>query len=881
MKKSLIVNHRQLPIMMFRLSTLTLAMLWVGVAWSSKALAQFGVGAGQDIEYLSVIAQQDEQPLLSHDDMATEHVVLRPKSRRSVLPVANPKQRESLEKLTSFYQKNHEIVPPEPPEKQVSNAKQTPMCQGTWVYPNTATTKPKTMSINGEFPMYMEADYGYYDNQNYAELEGNVKLSQGNQQISANKMMMDMATGVANAHGNVMVVDNQTDTVQNSGLITLSNEMTYDVNSTKGIAKDVAFASVPLQAHGYAKQLQKVNNHHYQIDEVMFTTCEPDKPTWQISAKNLDLDTSSGRGKAYNATLKVKNTPVLYLPYFNFPIDDRRTSGFLVPKIGLSSGNGLTVQTPYYFNLAPNYDATITPTVYTNRNPMLTGEFRYLTESYGTGELTLSHLPNDRQYHGNDRTSALYHHQWQSTRYPTLSAHAIYQYTSDSSYLNDFQTFGSYTNQLNLPRRIQVNYYDDNITALAKFESFQTLDNNLSDNQEILDKDKPYYRLPQISMRYRVPNSTFSMFNLENLPIEITGTSDIAYFKRPINDNSAPEQSGGRVFNKITATYPFSRSWGYIKPSISLQHLYTQYDEETLQANNIDKENRSQSVFVPEYSVDTGLHFFKSGSPFGKFDQTLGGYQLITPRLKYVYAPYKDQTNIPNFNTRLVSLNFPQLFENSRFLGYERLPDNHFITSALNYRYIDNQGLTRLDASIGQQWFLDDIRVRLDNRHEPLKIKNTGTVWQLSSQPYQNFWVDMDGSVDNSGKLGYMTTQLRYVPNNRSQYQFGFIQRNANELGQKKLSAITTSVMFPLSQQWQFTGTLQYDNLNQRLRDIIVGLTYDSCCYGLSVYGRRYYDELDVNAEATNAIMAEINLLGIRNRQRTNLSNVASSDILK
>lgn len=829
--------------------------------------------------------------------------------------IPNQQQQASLDKLKTFYQPktqqttddtsatvaNPNLLNPLTPDSQQSGAqantqskaatrKKDAMCHGNWVYPTSTIYQQQALAAaatnqpNSSFPIYASADYGYYDNENYAELSGDVQINQGRQQISADKVVVNVQDGIAAAQGNVLLVDAAQSTQSTDsnprvslkdspkgGLITVADELAYQTDSTKATAKDVAFASVPLQAYGYAKRLNKVDESRVEIDDVMFTTCAPDNPTWQINAKNIDINTDTGRGEAYNATLKVKNTPVLYLPYFNFPIDDRRTSGFLLPRGGFSTEGSFNVQLPYYFNLAPNYDATVTPTIFTDRNPMLTSEFRYLTEKFGYGSLTGSYLPNDKQYDDEDRTRFYYNHHWQSKDIPNLSIDALYQYVSDPKFLNDFETLGDETVQLNLPRRIQANYYNDYLTALAKIETFQTLDRNLINSDKILDKDKPYDRLPQLSVKYRVPWVT---------QFDLTGISDFAYFKRPIDDGSAPEQSGGRLYNKLTAAYPMTRTWGYVTPSVSLQHLYTQFDQESADANGLDKNSKSQSIFVPQFSIDSGLNFFKAGTPFGKFDDSLGGYQLLSPRLKYVYAPYKDQTDVPNFNTRLASLNFSQLYEDSWFLGYDRLPDNNHLTPSLNYRYIDGNGLTRLDASVGKQIYLSDIRVHLDDTDDGLKIDNTGTVFEVSTQPRQDFWVDLDGSVDDNADLNYINTQFRYAPTFNSLYNLGYIKRNESRFGQKALSAFTGSAVLPISDNWQFLGAVQYDNEKSRFSDVLAGFTYDNCCYGLSIYARRYYDELSDKDSADHAIMAEISLNGLSNKGDGRLASLMRNRVL-
>lgn len=822
----------------------------------------------------------------------------------------NEAQQKSLERLKSHYQtiqldeEKQDIVKDNPENTELNatdekankvaeiknitktvtdnllgKTQKSTMCHGAWVYPTqkTDSENPKQTfnHIDNLEPkaIHALADYGYYDNENYAEFTGDVQVTQGDRQIHADKVVVNLTDGVAVAQGNVVMLnrsendksntDTGTKTANNNnddGIISVANEVAYQADSAKATAKDVAFASVPLQAHGYAKQMNKVDESRYEIEDVMFTTCAPDNPTWQINAKNLDIDTDTGRGKVYHATFKVKDTPILYLPYFNFPIDDRRTSGFLLPKAGFSNDGGLQVQAPYYFNLAPNYDVTLTPTIFSNRNPMLSGELRYLTDKFGQGQLQSSFLPNDKKYRDEDRYRVLFEHHWQSKSHPTFSVHGLYQQISDSAYFDDFDNLGLEHNHLNLPRRLQADYYNDYLTASAKVETFQTVDKN------VLDKDKPYQRLPHLSLKYRVPY-------FEN--IQVTGVSDFAYFKRPIHDNSAPEQSGGRLYNKISASYPLRRSWGYITPTASLQHLYTHYDEETTLANNYNSENKSQSVFVPEFSVDMGLHFYKAGSPF-KW-QNDGGYQLISPRLKYVYAPFEDQSKVPNFNTRLASLNFPQLYENSWFLGYDRLADNNHLTPSVNYRYVDNTGLTRLDASIGQQFFLKDIKVGIDNI-TPLDIDNTGTVMQVSSQPYKDFWLDFDGAISGKGLLQYYNAQLRYQPNNNALYNVGFIKRKPQILGQKELSATTASAIFPLTANWGFIGAVQYDNLKNRYNDVLAGLNYNSCCYGFSVYGRSYYNEFD--DKANHAIMAELSLNSVFNPRQGRLSSLMNERVL-
>ncbi|TXD98642.1 LPS-assembly protein LptD [Psychrobacter frigidicola] len=767
-------------------------------------------------------------------------------------------------------------------------------CEGQWVYPsrnpnyqravNDGQTPTNLNGIpNNQAPLFTESDYGYYDNVDYAELSGNVIIDQGTQHIEADKIVLDLTTGVAGAQGKVMFTDqttgndnsvngmptsalpnntprdnnktNITEQASQGGLIGVADSLAYSTETGQSTAYGVAFASVPLQAHGYAKRLNRPNESQYELDNVMFSTCPPTDRKWQLEAKSIDLDTDTGRGKAYDTTFRIADIPVFYLPYFNFPIDNRRGSGFLLPSASLGSKSGLEVDVPYYLNLAPNYDATINTHVYTNRNPMLSGEFRYLTENYGEGIFNGSYLPNDKEYDGKDRSSFFYDHFWSSSSIPRLSGDAKYSYVSDEDYINDFDTLGLSDNTLNLPRRARLNYYNDYVSGEIKVETFQTLNAFTNTGEALEDKDKPYSRLPQLTLNYRLPWAE---------SFDITGVHDSAYFKKSIDDGSEDEKSGVRVYNKISAAYPIESSWGYVKPELSLQHLYTSYDQDSLEDNELSKADGSQSVFVPQASVDAGLYFYRGGSPFGAFDDTMGGYQILSPRLKYTYSPYKDQNDIPNFNTRIASINYEQLFSDSWFLGHDRLQDLHAFTPGVNYRYIDATGVTRFDGSIAEQFYIDDGRVTLEDQKPVFTASSSGMVWNASAQPYNNVWVDVSGAFNNSYDLNFITTELRYQPTENSLFNVGFVKRQLDDnTNQLPLSAFTASAIFPVNNNWRVLAQGQYDYRRDKILDSLVGIDYEDCCFGFAVYGRRYYNDLNVKDKPTQAIMAEVRLNGL------------------
>lgn len=768
-------------------------------------------------------------------------------------------QSQSLNKLTQYYHAKPSV---------------DARCHGAWVQPTRQGGLAQELGYDTPVPdaYYAQADYGYWDNKDYAELSGNVILEQNGQQVVAEKVIFHPSTGEAYAEGQILFSDGENQNTNDKnlgvGMIGVAQKLEYKSQGLQANAHDVAFASTSTGIHGHAKQLQKHNDSHYQMQGVMFSTCPPTQRKWHLDADSIDLNTDTGRGIAKNSTLKIGDVPVFYLPYFNFPIDDRRSSGFLLPTAGIS--DGLEVSTPYYLNLHPQYDATITPTVFTNRNPMLTGEFRYLTESFGNGVITGSFLPSDRKYDHEDRSRLFFDHNWQSKKFPHLNAYATYRYVSDKDYLNDFDTLGLENNPLNLPRRIGASYYNDYITADVRAETFQTLDGTNNDGTPITDKDRPYSRLPHFSARYTLPHSVLPTSWQQRMQnIDITGINNSAYFKKRIKDNSETEKSGVRMYNQISASYSWLKPWGYVIPKVSLSHLYASYDEDSLAGQNLTKEEGTYSVFAPTVSLDTGLFFEKSGSPFGLY-KNLGGYQVISPRLKYTYTPYRDQSNIPNFDTGISDVSYHQLLSDSWFLGYDRIQDLHAITPAINYRYMDKEGLTRFDMSLAEQILLADTKVGIDNS-QTFTGRSLGMAWQASLQPKHNFWVDMTGAMTADYDLNSITAHLRYQPNEQSLFNLGMIERKDHPAtAQRALSAYTASAIFPINNRWRILSQAQYDYKNDLLLDALLGINYEDCCYGVSIYARRYHNDLTPSAGASNAIMAEIRLNGLNGGGKLN-----------
>lgn len=814
-----------------------------------------------------------------------------------------------------------------------------PLCAGRWVYPSSITNNDNGLNQQTNHvatpssptnTLKAQADHGYYDNVRHATLTGNVLIQQNNQVIQADKVLVDVQSQHATASGNVLFADRptsqlsaMTSTTQatagnhgnadqplhahqqlsrgltQGGLITIAEEVQYNSQSQLAHANDVAFASIPLQAHGHAKTLRKTGNDRLHLTDVMFTTCPPTNPKWRLQAGSIELNNQSGRGVAKDARLKIGDVPVAYLPYFNFPIDDRRASGFLLPSVSWRNDGQVELQTPYYANLAANMDTTITPRVFSNRNPMLSAEFRHLSHDFGHSQIQGDYLPNDRQYDKKTRKSLFAKHLWQSKHVDNLTGEAVYQYVSDADFIDDFEVFGTtgrehlgnFDNHAHLPRSARLNYFNEYINAHLKVETYQNLDVIDAFGNPTTDALKPYSKLPQLTVNYALPlnqwlknnNHINNITNSITNNIKLTGVHDSGYFQKSITDNSAPEKSGFRMYNKLTAIYPMHNAWGYAVPSVSLQQLFARYDEHTTLNNQISKQDRQQGIFLPSVALDTGIYLKKIGSPFGWFDGVddhnkaiiKNGHQLLSPRLKYTYTPFKDQNSLPNFNTRIASLSYEQLFADSWFLGHDRIQDLHAITPAINYRYIDSEGNTRLDVGIAEQFYLSHGKTRLSdfistpNTHASsdkalFSNRSSGMVASIQAQPIKQLWWHVNIASKSDRRLNFLTSQLRYQPTDNSMISLGVINRQADQnTNQLPLKAYTASLVMPVNQNWRLMAQGQFDDERYQITDGLLGIDFQDCCIGASVYVRRHTNELDITARPDNTIMAELRLTGL------------------
>jgi LPS-assembly protein len=570
--------------------------------------------------------------------------------------------------------------------------------------------------------------------------------------------------------------------------------------------------------------------------------------------------------------MRFGGVPILYLPYFSFPIDNQRKSGFLYPMIGNSSRGGLMASAPYYFNLAPNYDATVDPRIYTSRGVMLAGEFRYLLPGT-TGQLNFEYLPNDRGTYekgdpaaqntqGDDRWLLKYNdnsHLW-----GPWSLSASINRTSDKNYLHDFGN-DLYTSSIGtLTSSTYVHGGGNWWNASLGADSYQNVD--------------PY--LPDSSLQYkRWPRATFGM----DVPLA-------RWLEFGMNTEGVAFRKDDNVEGKRVDLYPYlaadfrGPAW-FVRPKLAYRYTAYDFDNDRSRYGYYGRlapgqaspfTDGSPSRSLPIASLDAGLIFDRRTALFGN-DYT----QTLEPRLYYLYVPYRNQNNLPLFDTNLMTFDYWQLFAPNRYSGADRQMDANNLTAALTTRLLDDQGVERLSASVGQIYYFSPQHVLLPNGNNsappPTDWSKSNYVAQLDMQlddnwrldtsyqwnPHKRTYVGNDvlGDPVYAGRntdMAAMQVQRRIggdgIVNFSYRYRRGLLEQ------------YDASVVYPVSDRWRLLGRWTYSELEKRTVEALAGVEYENCCVAMRVIGRHYVDSYNYtvsHARTNSAVMFELEFKGL------------------
>jgi LPS-assembly protein len=542
--------------------------------------------------------------------------------------------------------------------------------------PPTHSKRPATPIASSDHLIHIDAGGAKVDADGHAELSDRVEVSQDGRTVSADSMNYDYNTGKIAVAGAVDFEDPRLRLKSDTG--------TYD--TIGGATFDQAnFQILDRNGRGVAREMAVQPDGQVQLDQVRYTTCPVGNEDWMLQASSIDLDTNDQTGVGRHVLMRFKDVPIFYTPYISFPLGDERKSGLLFPAIGHSSTNGYQLEIPYYFNLAPNYDATLTPGILSARGVQLGAEFRYLTAS-SHGTLDGNFLPNDKQTHS-DRD---YFHITDTTDLSRgLRFDADLAGVSDINYFSDFAVGSEASSVTYLERRAEVLYYDDVWRVRGQLQNYQTID------FDVPDYSRPYSRVPRITAE--------GLFPLANTPLEFALDGEATYFLRGVGP------TGVRVSAQPELRWS-SRGPGYFfEPAVG--YYFTQYDLRDADMNDpalTRSEPGTPTRTLPYARLDTGLVFERDAGSSGQRSETL------EPRMVYSYVPYRNQDELPIFDSGLPDLNLTELFRTNRYVGDDRIGDANQFAVGLTTRLFDqNTGAQYLSATIGQIRYVSIPRVTL------------------------------------------------------------------------------------------------------------------------------------------------------------------------
>ena len=565
-----------------------------------------------------------------------------------------------------------------------------------------------------------------------------------------------------------------------------------------------------------------------RLNHVDYTTCPRQGETWKFSASKIKLDHDADRGYATNALLKVHGVPIFYIPYISFPLSDKRKSGLLSPSFSSSSKRGVDIKIPWYFNLAPNQDATFAPRIIGNRGQMLTGQYRYLGPE-SKSEFDFEYLPSDDLDQNKSRSSFAFKHQQYYAEHRGF-VNALLQDASDARYFEDFGTSLSVTSQRFLDRRLETTYVDSNVWVYGLLQSYQNIDSSIP------DAFGPYRRLPQIIAQTLFPEA--------NLTPHFYAIGEYTYFDR---DASV---SGNRVNIEPTISLPFIKPWAIIRPALGVK--YTQYLL-TNQQNFDDNLTRA----IPTLTVDSQFFLERRFRFFG--ERLL---QTLEPRAYYALVPKEGQDEYPVFDTGLVDFQFLNLFRDNRFAGHDRVGDTNQLTLATTSRLFSlRSGRELIRASVGQIYYFQNREISLpgvpglDSTVSEL-IGEIGT--RLTSSLSTRATVQWDPETNQTNKSAI---SLRYAPHDGTVVNLAFRQRRPTTLATPPIQQTDISFRIPMTESWSLIGRWAYSLESEQALEVVGGMEYESCCWGARVFGRRFLRNVD--GQFDNAMFMEVEFKGL------------------
>ncbi len=639
-----------------------------------------------------------------------------------------------------------------------------------------------------------------------AHLQGPVQVRQGSRTLTANEARYDSATQAFDVTGNV--------SYRSPGLALSGESGTWNGDGSGRFLRG-EFELPARPARGHAESIVLATDGRLELTRVEYTACPAGRPDWLLRASRIDIDQAAQQGVGRNVELDFKGLPILYLPIVSFPVGDARKSGFLFPSLGTSNRNGFELAAPYYWNIAPNYDATLTPGYLSKRGATIGTEFRFLSED-SRGQFKSDWVPSDasaqrdRSYLRFDERSDL----GARLRFDTTLA-----YASDDNYFSDFGLGPEGTSVTYLQRRARLTYLDEHWRAVGLVEQFQTID------QTVAAADRPYTRAPQLQVRGRWTDGNGPGFELGAEAVDFvrdTGLEGVRYGLAP------------------TASVAWRAPGAYLVPAVGYRMIGY-----SLRNNGNGNGNDTPSVSAPIATLDAGLAFERDAGH---------RVQTLEPRVVYSYVPFRDQAALPVFDTGLPDLNLIQLFRTERYVGGDRIGDANQLAMGATTRLVDtDSGRQLLSATLGQIYYFTPPRVVLPNQ-PALTGSTSDLVGQLDVTAYRHWNVQVGEEWNPHGQNSALSeVRVQYQPAGNEVANVGYRFRRG------LLEQVEGSFAWPVADAWNLYLRHVYSLRDHAALDSFAGFEYRACCWRVRLVGRRYVSSQTGQRDTSISLQLELN----------------------
>jgi len=721
------------------------------------------------------------------------------------------------------------------------------LCRGIYVMPDYRLPQPPAGQVASE------SDSASYGDDGETILLGEVVLRRDTAQLETPEVRVPGSRQLAHAEGPLALRD--------QNLLVRGDAAELSLVSDAASIDAAHYVIHDRHLRGDADRLERLEDGRYRLSSASFTTCDPGDDLWRLVGGDVVLDRESGFGTARNARLEVGRVPVFYWPWVRFPIDDRRHTGFLWPAVGFST-DSLDYAQPFYWNIAPDQDATITPRWISDRGLLLGGEYRYLLPS-DAGQIEGAYLNRDDGGSSDDPNAASRRHEGEERWYVdyrhagTLNPRSRYQLrygaASDGRYFDDFGSDFAEQNTSAMPRLAQIDYRGDVWRLDARAQGFQKLDDPLA------DRDKPFYRLPSLSASARWNQGGFYQ----------QWGSNYSYFWRDIDEAGLPNTerydresaTGSRLHLSPAMGWRFDESWGHLEPR--LEWLATAYELDYGERDT-DRDT-SLTREVPVTSVDAGLVFERELELGGR-----GYRQTLEPRVNYAYVPSRDQSDFPDFDTSERAFSWGQLWSPHRFSGSDRVGDLNRLSLGVDSRLLeDERGRQRLAVGLGQAYYFEDRTIDMNGDPDAIPDRDRDFQgWYRATRDRSPLVARADWQVtdrwrtrwqwlydDNFEQTERTSVDLQYRSPAGHALNLGYrwelqgfdpsAEPGDDEFRDFNREEYDLSFAWKANHRVDMIGRFLYDNTNDRALEQLAGVQWNDCCYGVQLVWREWIDDND------------------------------------